>query len=311
MEFVFSGDKERLDKFLVKHLSNLSRSQIQKLIKDGGVLVNEKSVAVHHFLKEKDEIKILNIKYLISNIQYQNTEQKEKKIPTPKLIPEIIFEDDSILIINKPHGLLVHARQERIKEDEPTLVDWLLQKYPQIKKVGDQPSFRPGIVHRLDKEASGVMAIAKTPAAFEHLKKQFHDHLVKKEYLALVYGKLETDCGKIELPVGRAEKGGRMAARAQGEEGKPSITDFEVLERRKNCTLVKVMPKTGRTHQIRVHFFALGHPLVGDPLYQSKKYKEIPSERLMLHAHKLTIKMMNGEEKTFFSAFPLEFKQTP
>lgn len=308
MEFIFSGDKERLDKFLVKHLANLSRSQIQKMIKDGGVLVNEKSVAVHHFLKEKDEIKILNIKYLISNIQYQNTLQKEKKIPTPKLIPEIIHEDDNILIIDKPTGLLVHARSEELLHQEPTVVDWLIKKHPEIKNVGDAPKLRPGIVHRLDKEASGVMAIAKTPAAFEHLKKQFHDHLVKKEYLALVYGKLETDYGRIELPVGRAEKGGRMAARAQGEAGKPSITDFEVLERRKNCALVKVMPKTGRTHQIRVHFFALNHPLVGDPLYQSKKYKEIPSERLMLHAHKLTFKMLGGEERTFISSIPLGFK---
>ncbi len=304
---------KRLDKFLVEKLTDLSRSQIQKIIKDGGVLVNGKKVSVHRFLKERDVVFLCHSRESgnpENNLKLDNAGFRIKsgmtinRYSNASQVPEIIFEDDNIIVINKPAGLLTHARSEELLHQEPTLVDWLLKHYPAIKTVGDKPELRPGIVHRLDKEASGVMAVAKNQETYEHLKKQFHDHEIKKEYLALVYGKLETDYGKIELPVGRAEKGGRMAARAQGQPGKEALTEFEVLEKRKNCTLVKVMPQTGRTHQIRVHFFALNHPLVGDPLYQSKKFKPIPSERLMLHAHKLTFKNLAGEEKTYAAPLP-------
>lgn len=226
------------------------------------------------------------------------------------MTPKIIYEDDDILIIDKPAGLLVHARAPELKDQEPTVVDWLIKKYPAIKTVGDQPELRPGLVHRLDKETSGVMIIAKNQETFEYLKRQFRDHLVQKEYVALVCGKLKPDYGKIDFAIGRAEKGGKMAARAKGQEGREALTEFEVIERRKNTTLVKALPRTGRTHQIRVHFFAMGHPIVGDPLYQSKKYKKITSERMMLHAHRLTFIDMDGQEKTFIAPIPTDYEFT-
>lgn len=229
------------------------------------------------------------------------------------LEPQTIYEDSDILVIEKPSGLLVHARGERLLDQEPTLVDWLIKKYPAVKKVGDQPKLRPGLVHRLDKEASGVMVIAKTQRAFAHLKKQFADQTVKKEYYAWIYGKLATDYGMINFPIGRAEKGGKMAARPlnseenKRQEGKEAKTEYEVLESHPHRSLLKVFPKTGRTHQIRVHLSALNHPLIGDPLYRSKSYKIIPSSRLLLHAHKLTLKDLNDQEQTFTSPLPKIF----
>ncbi len=327
-------NKKRLDKFLTEQLPNFSRSQIQKLVKLKKILVNQKPVTPHHFLKTNDEINLLDLKYTVA--PYQKSEEQTKGSKKTKAVaPKIIYEDDDLVIINKPAGLLVHPRLDIDKETEPTLVDWLIKKYPKIKKVGDQPAsrsaasatclpagrfgsvapansagrpkLRPGIVHRLDKDASGVMVVAKNQAAFEALKKQFHDRQVIKEYVALTYGQIKADCANIEFPIGRAREGGKMAARAKETEGKPSITAIEVTNRFPNCTLIKAFPKTGRTHQIRVHLFALGNPLVGDQLYKSKKFKPIPTGRLMLHSHKLTIKLLDREIKTFIAPIPQEF----
>lgn len=214
--------------------------------------------------------------------------------------PKIIFGDENFLVVDKPSGLEVASIVEK---DEPTLVDWLVKKYPAIAKVGPDPA-RPGIVHRLDKSASGLLVIAKTEAAFENLSSQFKMRRVEKEYLVLVYGKPPEEEGEIVFPLARA-KSGRFAALPIGSEaGRQAITEYEVLEHFKNFSLLKVKIKTGRTHQIRVHLFALGCPVVGDKLYRQKKIKNQPAVRLFLHAARLKFHGQNSELFEFESELP-------
>jgi len=223
-----------------------------------------------------------------------------------------IFEDDNYLVINKPAGLLVHGAPH-IKE--PTLVDQLLKKYPKIAKVGDDPN-RPGIVHRLDKLASGLMVIAKTQQSFNDLKEQFQKRTISKYYTALVYGKIERDEGEINFPIERSAKGHRMAAKPstvkgeKNEAGRNAFTEFTVTKRYINYTLIKVKIKTGRTHQVRVHMSAYGNPVVGDDLYGTKKTKEkntrlrkkqekLNLERIFLVANELEFADLKGKKKNF------------
>jgi 23S rRNA pseudouridine1911/1915/1917 synthase len=241
--------------------------------------------------------------------------------------PEIIFENDDYLVINKPAGLAVHGGGN-IKEE--TLADLLLKKYPQIKNVGDDP-IRPGIVHRLDKEVSGLMVVAKNQETFSNLKNQFKDRDVNKEYIALVHGKTVNDFGEINFPIKRSSEGYKMAAmplntadllsRRQPKErdkgnldgffkAREAITEYTVIKRFVNYTLLQVKIKTGRTHQIRVHFHALGHPLVGDNLYFNKKSKaqnkKINLGRIFLMAAKLSFKDKNKETQSFSLELPQE-----
>lgn len=199
----------------------------------------------------------------------------------------IIKETADYLVINKPAGLLVHGAPH-IKEI--TLADWLLEKYPQIAKVGESPE-RPGIVHRLDKDVSGLMVVAKNQITYEHLKAQFQDRTLTKEYTALVYGRLLKDEGDIDFPIKRSRQGFKMAAVPQNfnqeqETVRKAMTHFQVIDARINYTLLKLRIKTGRTHQIRVHLAAYGHPIVGDNLYGTKttkiKNKKISLGRIFL-----------------------------
>lgn len=232
---------------------------------------------------------------------------------------KIIRETPDFIVIEKPAGLLVHPT---VHHEGPTLVDELVAHYPKIKQVGDNHE-RPGIVHRLDREVSGLMVIAKTPEMFEHLKQQFAGRTVHKEYLALIHGKLPKDEGEIGFVIARSRRGGRMAARPSSQEGREAKTTYEVTRRFPNATLVRVLPETGRTHQIRAHFHALGHPLVGDRLYRTKRQRrkelqkfkgeetqmlgkqKIP--RLMLHATRLSFPDLDGKIQTFESSIPPEF----
>lgn len=242
-------------------------------------------------------------------------------------VPRIIAETPDYLVIDKPAGLAVHAGGN-LKEQ--TLADWLLAAYPDIEAVGDDP-VRPGLVHRLDKEVSGLMVIAKTQAAFDSLKSQFQDRAVNKEYVALVHGRLATDGESIDFPIARSQDGYKMAAlpantemllerhhptsRDQGNiaghfKARAAHTEFDVLQRFVNFTLVRVRITTGRTHQIRVHFFAYGHPLVGDPLYFTRKTKEKNSKinlgRIFLIADRLRFRDLAGQEQSFSLDLPHE-----
>lgn len=285
---------ERLDVFLSKQI-DLTRSQIQKLIKQGTITVNGEPTKTKALLEVGDKI-----------FYPEPTNPTEiKKDEPPEL--DILFEDNDLLVINKPAGLLVHEAFEN--EYRTTVVDALLKRHPEIAEIGDDPK-RPGIVHRLDKDVSGLMIIAKTQDAFEYLKDQFKNRRVKKEYLALVYGEMPKDADTINLKISRSKQKGRMVARTGSQEGKEAVTQYDVLERYATATYLTVRILTGRTHQIRVHLQSQGYPIVGDKLYKIKNLKmnEIPLDRLFLHAHRLGIELMDGTEKLFVSPLPDELQ---
>lgn len=214
---------------------------------------------------------------------------------------DVIYEDPDVLVIVKPAGLLVHKVLG--KEEEVTLADLLVERYPEIKGVGEKPE-RPGIIHRLDKDVSGLMVVARNQAAFEFMKKQFQERTMKKEYIALVHGNLSKDEDTIRLKIARSREKARMVARPENQEGRDAVTHYTVLDRWRNYDLVNIKIETGRTHQIRVHFHALGHPLVGDPLYKIRGIKPKALGRVFLHATKLTLTLPSGEVKTFDSPLP-------
>lgn len=227
---------------------------------------------------------------------------------------QTIFEDENYLIINKPAGLVVHGAEHI---NEPALSDQLLEKYPELIKIGDDPS-RPGIMHRLDKQVSGLLVIAKTQKAFEHLKKQFQQRTVDKKYIALVYGKIAGDESVIDFPIKRSARSGKMAAlpkTAKGKlelKGRQAITEFEVKQRFINYTLLEIKIKTGRTHQIRVHLSAYGHPVVGDDLYGTKKTRlrnqKLNLGRIFLAARELSFDDLTGKRRHFEADLPEELK---
>lgn len=279
---------ERLDKVLTKRLAPLTRSQVKRLIEGGRVTRNGKPATVHAFVSEGDTIHIIS---------------EEEVVAALPEIP-VVAETDEFVVINKPAGLLVH--QASVTKQEPTLVDWLVKRYPEIKSVG--VSLRPGIVHRLDRDTSGLMVVAKTPAMFEHLKKQFAERLVKKTYIALVHGRLRQDEGEINQPIGRSRNTGRMAVRPHEafEQDKPAVTKFQVIKRlRKPYTLIHAYPLTGRTHQIRAHFMAFGHPVAGDLVYTVKKQPtKLHMGRHFLHAETLQFTDLQGRSHEFTVPLP-------
>jgi 23S rRNA pseudouridine1911/1915/1917 synthase len=290
---------QRLDKFLSEKLE-LSRSQVQKLIKCNAVLVNDKSVAPHYSLKINDKLEIKrNTQHTAHSTQPILKSSCELRAASCELI--IIANTPDYLVVEKPAGLPVHPDNVH---PQNTLIQQIVKKYPKIKKVGENED-RPGVVHRLDKEVSGLLVIAKTPAMFEHLKNQFQNHQIKKEYLALVRGHLTPETGEINFPIDRGREG-LMVARPVSQAGKFAQTAYEVLKYFINYTFVKVIIKTGRTHQIRVHFKALGHPVVGDTLYTIKKQKadKIPLPRLFLHAETLGFTDLQGHYQEFHADPP-------
>ena len=210
------------------------------------------------------------------------------------LEPEVIYEDENFLAVNKPAGLLVHeARIVKHETREQTLVGWLLKNYPEVRKVGDDPSTRPGIVHRLDRETSGVMIVARNQKYFTYLKSLFQKHEIKKVYLALVYGRMKDRGGIINKPI--SIKSGTVKRTAfLGKMTKEAVTDYRVEKLFENFSLLRVMPKTGRTHQIRVHLASVGHPVVNDHLYAWSKPR-IGGGRLMLHALSLEFVEARGK----------------
>jgi 23S rRNA pseudouridine1911/1915/1917 synthase len=235
--------------------------------------------------------------------------------------PEIIFENSDFVVVNKPAGLVVHAARvsERRRTDaahagkapgeEPTLVDWLLVRYPEIKTVGDDPVLRPGIVHRLDKATSGVMIVAKTQASFERLKKSYQEHRMEKTYYALVHGVPKNKKGTIDAPIG-IKNGSLKRSIHSSKMAKAAVTEYSVIKTimtdagdKERYSLLKVNPKTGRTHQIRVHLASIGHPIVGDLLY-GKKADAASAPRLMLHAEELAFSDEKGGRFVFAAPLP-------
>lgn len=252
---------------------------------------------------------------------------EEKMKPSVFEDIRVIEETDDYLVIDKPAGLIVHGGNPSIKVK--TLADWLLERYPSIAEVGEDKA-RPGIVHRLDREVSGLMVIAKNQESFLSLKRQFKSRLTKKEYHAVVYGRISPEFGTLDFPITRAKAGHKMAAlpRMKKEKEKLSdrdrgniaalskareaITDFETVAANQAYCLLKINIKTGRTHQIRVHLAAAGHPILGDNLYASKasalKNEKKGFGRILLASTKLSFKDRTGEKKEYSIEIPAALK---
>jgi len=285
---------DRLDQFLTTHGGDFSRVYWQKSIKDGCVTVNDKITSSPAFrLSEGDEIKI------VKKIE------KPAKNNEAKIEPTIIAENDDWIVINKPAGL---ASQIGIDETGYCLLDWFKKYFPAWKKNGLDP-VRPGLVHRLDKLVSGIMVLAKTEAMSVDLKKQFKERLIEKKYLALVDEPISKPSGVIDFPLIRGLKGKISAKPNQERLGRPAITEFTVLKNFPHASYIEINLKTGRTHQIRAHFLAYGHPLVGDRRYRPKKKPDKSGlNRIWLHSHELSFNDLKGVRQTFTAPLPKELE---
>jgi 23S rRNA pseudouridine1911/1915/1917 synthase len=274
----------RLDVFLAGKLPDITRSRIAKLLKSGAGKVNGRQASVHRFLHPDDVVEFGTEGS--SSGQAEVAPEDRPTIPPPKL--HVIDETPGFIVLDKPAGVLVHPDGKQLTG---TLVDALLAHDPKIAKIGEDPE-RPGIMHRLDKEVSGLMVVAKTQDAFDGLKAQFAEHSVDKVYLALVHGEMEQDEGDIKFRIARSKTKSRMAARpAHEEEGRAAWTHYRTLKRFKKASLLELSIFSGRTHQIRAHLLALNHPVIGDVLYGRKSEdRKIKSPRLMLQCVKLGFK---------------------
>jgi 23S rRNA pseudouridine1911/1915/1917 synthase len=284
------GFGQRLDVFLSAHLSRLTRSQVQKLVDDKKVRVNGAWSKPAHKLRVGDVVEV--------------DLSGETKIPLmPENIPlEVLYSDEDIIVINKPAGLVVHPGAG---VTHGTLVNALLYHFPGIEKVGHPE--RPGIVHRLDKETSGVMVVARSEKAYFELKRQFKAREVEKIYLGLVRGRIQTMEGKIDWAIGRHPRH-RQRISIRTKKPKEALTYYWVKKVLKNFTLLEIKPVTGRTHQIRVHFAAAGHPIVGDSRYGGRE-KSGKFGRLFLHAwHIVFAHPVTGILVEFYAPLPREFQ---
>lgn len=293
---------ERLDRFLVNVLRTKSRSMIQKEISRGRIRLNDKLVTPHHFLKGGERITL--------------DAASAPPITTPNALGEVkmLFSDDDVAVIEKPAGLLVHPAKEK---RERTLLDWLAEHIPETTRVGNPE--RPGIVHRLDRDVSGVLVVAKSAQGYQELIRAFKERHVEKIYTAIVAGRIERDEGVITFPIRRSRRGSRMAAVPHTRRpwkifarmigARPAETHFTVLERLTHATLIEVRLITGRSHQIRVHFFASGHPVLGDPIYPAKEKPRAPLERIYLHATSLSFPLFGSLRGPFISQLPEPFER--
>ena len=305
----YAGD--RLDVFLAAKTGE-SRSQVQKIIRDGRALVDGKVIKKNGYAVNPGSSVETKEEVLPKN---EAPKKKNQLVPSDKKL-EVITETDTYIVVNKPAGLLTHPTQA----GEPdTLAGRLIHTYPDLAGVGED-EMRPGIVHRLDKDASGLLVVARTQEMFEHLKEQFKSRTVEKEYTTLVYGKLDTDHGTIDFDIDRGNDG-RMVARPKTEvklknvsklqPAKQALTEFWPEEFYPRYTLLRVKIHTGRMHQIRVHLFAYNHPVVGDTLYENKnliKKGDSHLGRLFLHASHLCFAALDGEKVCFDAGLPNKLK---
>lgn len=277
MDFTAESAGERLDKALAARLSDLSRAQIQHLIKNHLVTVNDRPVKASYRLEGGETICV------------QVPIPPDEGPPQPENIPlTVLYESKHLAVIDKPAGLVVHPSYGHMSG---TLVNAILAKWPQTATVGEAD--RAGIVHRLDKETSGVILVAKTAEALDSLRDQFKARTIKKQYIALVNGLPDTSEGIIEAPIGRDPNQRKRMAVAHG--GREAITEFYVREIYADHSLLDVFPRTGRTHQIRVHLAFIGHPVVGDTVYGPRK-QSIKMKRHFLHAAAITFTDPAGRE---------------
>ena len=286
-----SGENKRLDLFLTEKLDGWSRAQVQRLIGEGLALVDATQKRPSYKLKVDERIEV------------DDTLPKANLLAPENIPLTVIHEDEHLILIDKPSGMIVHPGAGR---QTNTLANALLYRFPEIEGVG--PKEKPGIVHRLDKETSGVILVARTKMAYQELQRQFKAREVEKLYIGLVWGKMPQEEGKITWAIGRHTKHGeRMSVKTN----KPRIAEtcYRVKKSLGDFTLLEIRPITGRTHQIRVHLAASGHPVVGDSRYGRKKVAS-GCPHLFLHAHRLTVTHpSSGERVSFQSPLPFDLNQ--
>lgn len=270
---------QRLDVFIDKQLPGLSRSSIKKFIDQKTVTIDKKV--------EKASYKVREGQHVVLDFDIDASRE------IPQIDLPVLYEDDDCIVIDKPAGLLTHSKGQF--NPEATVATFVEPKTKGFE--GD----RKGIVHRLDRATSGVIIAAKTPEALAWLQKQFSNRKVVKTYIAVIEGQLEPEQAVIDVPIERNPK--KPQTFRAGGNGKSAVTAYKVIESRNNKQLIELQPKTGRTHQLRVHLLYLNHPIVGDALYGG-----VTADRLYLHAHKLEITLPNKERRIFTSAVPNAFQ---
>ena len=286
---VKTDDNIRIDTYLsLNEEVDLTRAKIQTLIKNGNILVNDNKVKNSYKLQKCDEIEI--------NYVEENLDIKSEDIEL-----NIVYEDDDIIVVNKESGMVVHPA---VGNTSGTLVNALMG-YSELSNVNK--GFRPGIVHRIDKDTSGLLLVAKNDKAHLFLEEELKEHKINRTYIALVHGVIKHDTGEIDAPIGR-DKLDRKKMAVTSENSKPAITHFRVIERYKNTTLIECKLETGRTHQIRVHMKYIGYPIVNDPVYS--RDKNIDGFGQMLHAKSISfIHPKTKEKMTFNVDVPDEFNK--
>ncbi len=313
---VTSEDKgKRIDNVSLKHLVTvkpeleISRTLIQRMIDTGEILFNGKKVKASHKVNQADKIKID-----LEKLEKESLESHDKKIPKAEKLPlDIIYEDEEILVVNKPAGMVVHPACGNYSG---TLVNALLNykgfltEFNEPRTTNDERRIlRPGIVHRLDKDTSGVMLVAKTGKTLRKLSSQLKNRVITKKYIAIVKGIVDLEEGIISLPINHDKKN-RMKMTVDREAGKDAVTYYKVISRNKekNFTVLEITPKTGRTHQIRIHLAAIGHPILGDALYNGPIVQGL--SRQALHAKSISFIHPSKNQKVEFSAqIPSDIKQ--
>jgi len=296
----------RIDRFLAKEFFLYSRASIIKKIKNGEVLVNNKPIKPSYILEEDNAVMLENF----------SREQEDQSLVGNINIPlDILFENEDMVVINKQAGLQVHPS---FNEKKNTLVNALLSRYPEIIDVHDEGTDaqqRPGIVHRLDRDTSGLMVIARNKEAFFALKESFKDRKIEKKYLAIAKGIFQEKEGVIEKPIAKASSYKKQIIARHNTKTviRLAETHFKVLEEFEDYSLVELTPKTGRTHQIRIHLSSIGHPIVGDGVYGLSRAKadkikgDEMTQRHLLHAEKLKFQLF-GKQYDFAALIPEDFK---
>lgn len=294
-EFYFEAEDtgERLDRYLASELPDLSRSRVQSLIEQGCVYVNNNECTSKKVVVKSGDLVTITIP------EAQPLELSAENIPL-----DILYEDDHLIILNKAAGIVVHPAPGH---PNGTLVNALLAHCPNLPGIGGVQ--RPGIVHRLDKDTTGAIVIAKTEQAHQHLQAQLKAKTARREYLGIVYGAPKTETGTIDLPIGRHPiERKKMAVVPVEKGGREAVTHWQAQERLGNYTLVRFQLETGRTHQIRVHSAQIGHPIVGDPIYSSARPLGVNLSGQALHAWRLKLQHpVTGEYIEATAAPPQEF----
>jgi 23S rRNA pseudouridine1911/1915/1917 synthase len=292
------NEGERLDAFLAERIEGWSRARLQRLIEEADVLVNGRAVKSSYKLHLNDEIEV------------ELTPPPSTSFAPENIPLDIVYEDDELIVVNKPAGIVVHPAAGVMSG---TLANALAFHFQQLSTTGGVA--RPGIVHRLDKGTSGLMVVAKTESAHEHIADQFRDREIFKSYMALVHGLVEKRTGQIDQPIARDRGNRTRMAVVRG--GRPALSIYRVRKRFERFTLLNVELKTGRTHQIRVHLAWLKHPVVGDEAYGTGRDKTIPDHKIrtevaklgrqFLHAEQLGFRHpKTGEEMRFTAQLPTE-----